>query len=73
MTLKCDHCRGRLGFSVHRYGQMRFCCASCVESYRRRLDEETRLKIGRLDLTAAENSGKFDRLRLGLLIRHLAG
>jgi hypothetical protein len=55
MTLKCDHCRGSLGFRVQRYSQMRFCSPACVAAYRERLDDETKVKLRRLDFVVPEN------------------
>ena len=51
--MKCDHCRRELGHKIHRYWQMRFCSTACVDAYRRRLDDDTKLKISRLDVIAA--------------------
>jgi hypothetical protein len=53
IMIKCDHCRHALGHKIHRYWQMRFCSPACVTAYRGRLDEDTRLKISRLDVVAA--------------------
>jgi hypothetical protein len=50
--IKCDHCRRELSRNVQRYWQMRFCSPACVDAYRRRLDDDTRLKIRRLDVAA---------------------
>ncbi len=47
--LRCDHCRGELGFRVHRYWHMRFCSSACVAAYQQRLAPETKWKILRLD------------------------
>jgi hypothetical protein len=48
--LRCDHCRGRLGFDTQLYWRMRFCSSACVADYQRRLAEETKEKIRRLDV-----------------------
>jgi transposase-like protein len=48
-TLRCDHCRGKLGLAIRRYWHMRFCCSTCVAAYQRRLGEQTKVKIGHLD------------------------
>jgi hypothetical protein len=63
--IKCDHCRHELGHKIHRYWQMRFCSAACVEAYRHRLDDDTRLKISRLDVAAAgtRQTGALSRYR----------
>lgn len=45
---RCDFCGGSLGLIVHRYYRMRFCCEAHMSAYRRRLSEETRVKIRRL-------------------------
>jgi hypothetical protein len=71
MSLKCDYCRSNLGLGVHRYWQMRFCSTVCVESYQRRLDEDTRVKIQHLDFAAPENSRQIDYLWLGRFIGRL--
>jgi hypothetical protein len=71
MTLKCDHCRQDLGHSIRRYCQMRFCSPACVEAYRRRLDDETKLKIQRLDFLAVGNPQKPDYRRLGGFVQRL--
>ena len=47
-TLRCDHCRNKLGQFAHRYWRMRFCSAACVAAYQHRLGEETKVKIQRL-------------------------
>jgi hypothetical protein len=52
MTLRCDHCRKHLGLVVHRYWHMRFCSAACAQAYERRLNDETKAKIRRLDRSA---------------------
>jgi hypothetical protein len=49
MTLRCDHCRRPLGVVVYYYWRMRFCSAACRQAYERRLQEDTRAKIRRLD------------------------
>ena len=56
MSLRCDHCRGQLGFIVHRYWQMRFCSTPCKDAYRDRLAEETKVKIGHLDFVDRASS-----------------
>jgi len=43
-ALGCDHCRGKVGFRVHRYWHMRFCCTACMGAYRQRLSSETKRK-----------------------------
>ena len=55
---RCDHCRHPLGARTHRYWQMRFCSLACVDAYRSRLSNETRLKIRLLDHTAEEMTTK---------------
>jgi hypothetical protein len=54
MTLRCDHCRGRLGLIVHRYWRMRFCSAACAQAYQQRLHGETRAKIRLLKGSSGE-------------------
>jgi hypothetical protein len=46
----CDHCRGELGHSVHRYWHMQFCSSACMTAYQLRLAPETRVKICQLDV-----------------------
>lgn len=58
MTLRCDHCRGRFGLIVQRYWRMRFCSVACKEAYQRRLGEDTKAKIRRLDFAARDNFKK---------------
>ena len=53
--MKCDHCRRELGRGIHRYWQMRFCSPACVDAYRRRLDDDTKVKISRLDVVASRH------------------
>ena len=77
MTLRCDHCRGRLGLTIHRYWHMRFCSASCMRAYQHRLNEDTKAKIQRLDGPARERQPAITRL-LGSRMpagvpRHFAG
>jgi hypothetical protein len=48
-SLCCDHCRGRLKSSVHRYWRMRFCSAACMNAYQQRLSPDTQLKIYQID------------------------
>jgi len=48
-TLRCDHCREELGFSVYRYWHMQFCSSACTTEYQRRLAPETKLKISQLE------------------------
>jgi hypothetical protein len=50
LARRCDFCGGRLGLVIHRYYRMRFCCEAHTRAYRRRLTEETRVKIRRLAL-----------------------
>lgn len=59
MTLRCDHCRGKLGRDVHRYWHMRFCSTACERDYQRRLGDETRAKIRSLDAIAGAPSSAF--------------
>jgi hypothetical protein len=49
-SLRCDHCRTTLGSNVIRYWQMKFCSASCMGAYRRRLSPGTQQKIEQLDI-----------------------
>jgi hypothetical protein len=49
-SLCCDHCRGRLGFRVHRYWRMRFCSSACMHAYQQRLSPQTQQKILQLDV-----------------------
>jgi hypothetical protein len=49
-ALRCDHCRRELGRHPRRCWHMRFCSMACVTAYQRRLAEETRVKIRRLDV-----------------------
>ena len=44
-SLCCDHCRGKLRFPVHRYWRMRFCSATCMNAYQKRLSQDTQQKI----------------------------
>jgi len=53
-NLRCDHCRRELGNEVHRYWRMRFCSPGCVAAYQRRLGEDTKVKIRRLEATGFE-------------------
>jgi hypothetical protein len=48
-SLCCDHCREKLGFHVHRYWHMRFCCAACVNAYQQRLSPDAQQKIYEID------------------------
>jgi len=64
--MKCDHCRGDLGRNIHRYWQMRFCSPACVDAYRRRLDDDTKLKISRLNIAVGRRSAALPGLGLGL-------
>jgi hypothetical protein len=48
-SLGCDHCRGRLKSSVHRYWRMRFCSAACMNAYQQRLSTHTQQKIYEID------------------------
>jgi hypothetical protein len=41
----CDHCRGALRSSAHRYWRMRFCSAVCMKAYQQRLSTHTQQKI----------------------------
>jgi hypothetical protein len=52
--MRCDHCRRELDRDIHRYWQMRFCSPKCLNSYRRRLGDGTRLKIRELDFEAQD-------------------
>jgi hypothetical protein len=74
MTLRCDHCRQPLGVVVYYYWRMRFCSAACQQAYERRLKEDTRAKIRRLD--GARQQRPTTGRRPGLLAdvsRRLAG
>jgi hypothetical protein len=62
MTLRCDHCRGSLGLIIHRYWHMRFCSASCMQTYQHRLNEDTKAKIRRLDDAASDKPPTIARL-----------
>jgi hypothetical protein len=76
MTLRCDHCRGRLGLIIHRYWHMRFCSAACMQAYQHRLNEGTRAKIRRLDGPVRERPPALTRLGSRVLAgvtRRLAG
>jgi hypothetical protein len=73
VTTRCDHCRGRLGRSVERYWHMRFCCSACTSAYRRRLAEETKLKIEQLDVAADAIVPTFGGRFLKPVGRHLPG
>ena len=55
---RCDHCRRILGGRIHRYWQMRFCSLACIDAYRSRLSDETRVKIRVLDHAAEELTAK---------------
>jgi hypothetical protein len=56
MTLRCDHCRGKVGLIVHRYWRMRFCSAACAQAYQQRLHGETRDKIRLLNPASGETA-----------------
>jgi hypothetical protein len=61
MTLRCDHCRGRLDRIAKRYWHMRFCSETCKKAYQGRLDESTRNKIALIDRLArgaAQTNGR---------------
>jgi hypothetical protein len=47
--MRCNHCRQQLGLNVRYYWRMQFCSTACVDSYKKRLGEETRVKIACLD------------------------
>jgi len=49
-SLRCDHCRAKLGPRVHHYWRMRFCSANCVATYQKRLSAGTQAKIVKLDV-----------------------
>ena len=49
-NLRCEHCRGRLGFDIQLYWRMQFCSSACMADYQLRLAEETKEKISRLDV-----------------------
>ena len=49
-SLRCDHCRGNLGFRVQHYWRMRFCSANCATAYQKRLSAGTQAKIVKLDV-----------------------
>jgi hypothetical protein len=73
LMMRCDHCRRQLDRDIHRYWQMRFCSPECLDSYRRRLGDGTRLKIRELDVEA-QNLREGQNLKkpwLGGLIRSL--
>jgi hypothetical protein len=53
-TLRCDHCRGELGFGVQRYWHMQFCSSTCMAGYQQRLAPETKVKICRLDVPSGD-------------------
>jgi hypothetical protein len=44
-SLRCDHCRGNLGFRVQHYWRMRFCSANCATAYQKRLSARTQAKM----------------------------
>lgn len=69
--IRCDHCRRILGARIHRYWQMRFCSLACIDAYRRRLSNETRVKIRLLDHAAEELTGKLGWQWRGDLRQHL--
>jgi hypothetical protein len=48
-SLCCDHCRGKLRYSSHRYWRMRFCSAACVSAYQQRLSMQAQQKIYEID------------------------
>jgi hypothetical protein len=50
--IRCDHCRGRLGFRVHRFWHMQFCSATCKGEYQKRLSPDTREKVLKIDVVA---------------------
>ena len=57
-NLRCDHCRGRLGFDTQLYWRMRFCSSACMADYQLRLAEETKEKIRRLDVAGRNDLQK---------------
>jgi hypothetical protein len=69
MTIRCDHCRGTLGRNTRRYFQMRFCSPACVGAYQSRLQEQTKVKIGRLGFATAAGSRKAGLLGLDDFVR----
>jgi hypothetical protein len=64
MAIRCDHCRESLGLVVHRYWRMRFCSRDCVDDYRRRLDEETTIKIQAINIGARDQATEQHKRRL---------
>jgi hypothetical protein len=52
---------------------MRFCSPACVDAYRRRLDDDTKRKISRLDVVAAGRRQTGILPWLGDLIQRAAG
>jgi hypothetical protein len=63
MTIRCDHCRGSLGLTLHRYWRMRFCSARCVQAYQQRFHDLTMVKIKIISCDVG--SFGLDRLVLG--------
>ena len=56
MTIRCDHCRGSLGLTLHRYWRMRFSSAKCVQAYQNRLYDLTMVKIKVISCDASSPS-----------------
>ena len=71
--MRCDHCRRELDRDINRYWQMRFCSPECLNSYRRRLDDGTRLKIRELEFEVQDlrEGQNLEKPWLGRLIRSL--
>jgi hypothetical protein len=49
-SLRCDHCRDKMGSPVHHYWRMHFCSANCMSAYQQRLSADTCKKILELDV-----------------------
>jgi hypothetical protein len=73
LMMRCDHCRRKLDRDIYRYWQMRFCSPECLNSYRRRLGDGTRLKIRELDFEAQDlrEGQNLEKPWLGRLSRFL--
>ncbi len=51
VSLRCDHCRGKLRFGGPCYWRMRFCSTACMSAYQQRLAPETQEKVVALDIS----------------------
>jgi len=63
-ALRCDHCRGKLGFSVRHYCHMQFCSSTCMTAYQQRLAPKTKIKIDVLPSEDQINGSNLPELRI---------